>query len=58
MIYTSLGEKKKLEWDFAEMSLKPIQKWHFGCPNENTFIYIQPTSPKNDGIAFDLKFFL
>ena len=32
------------------------QKWHFGCPDENSeTTFISPTSPKNDGIAFDFK---
>ena len=32
------------------------QKWHFGCPNENSEItFISQTSPKNDGIDFSFK---
>jgi len=32
------------------------KKWHFGCPNENSkTTFISPTSPKNDGIAYDFK---
>ena len=32
------------------------KKWHFVCPNENSFAtFISPTSPKNDGIAFGFK---
>ena len=33
-----------------------VQKCHFGYPNENSFAtFINPTSPKNDGIAFGFK---
>ena len=35
------------------------QKWHFECPNKNyETTFINPTSPKNDGIAFCVYHFL